>query len=408
MSIETDQKSVHGAANQSPWLFLIIGLGAFAIGTAEFAAMSLVPLVAHRFALSVPQAGWTVVFYALGVCIGAPIIALVSAGRAHRSTLIATMLLYTLGNALSAAAPNAICLFLFRFMTGLPHGAYFSTASLVAASLVAPEKRASAVGKVFLGLTNATIVGVPLANLLSQISGWRIVFGLIATLSCLTTCLLWRFIPHNAELPQTSLREEVRALRNTRVCLILAIGGIGFGSLFCVYTYLASIMTAVTHANPSFTPLILAIFGIGLTIGTSICSHLADRKMSTTLGGVLILGAVSTALFPLASRSLIPLGIDIFFIGASGGLSAVVSAYLLSVAREGKNLAVALSHSAFNIANALGPWLGGLAITVGMGWTSVGWVGCALSLTALCMFLFEFSRYNHSNPCVEMEPNQKG
>lgn len=380
----------------SPWLFLIIGLGAFAIGTAEFAAMSLVPFIAHRFALSDPQAGWTVVFYALGVCIGAPLIALMSAGRPHRSTLIATMLLYTLGNILSAAAPNATCLFLFRFLTGLPHGAYFSTASLVAASLVAPEKRASAVGRVFLGLTSATIAGVPLANILAQLSGWRMAFGLIAALSCLTTCLLWCFLPLNADLEQTSFRQEIRALRNRRVCLILAIGGIGFGSLFCVYTYLASIMLNITHANPASIPVMLAIFGVGLTIGTSICSQLADRKMMPTLGGILILGAFSTALFPFCAQSLLTLGVDIFFIGASGGLSAVVSAHLLSVARDGKNLAVALSHSAFNIANALGPWLGGLAITTGLGWTSVGWVGCALSLTGLLLFLIDLLKYDRA------------
>jgi len=396
MSTTSDLMETDHPAKASPWLFLIIGLGAFAIGTAEFAAMSLVPLIAHRFALSDPQAGWSVVFYALGVCIGAPLIALVSAGRPHRSTLIATMLFYTIGNTLSALAPGATSLFLFRFLTGLPHGAYFSTASLVAASLVAPEKQASAVGRVFLGLTSATIAGVPLANMLAQIFGWRVAFGLIAVLSCLTTWLLWRFIPQSSDIEQTSLRQEMRALRNRRVCLILAIGGIGFGSLFCVYTYLASIMIVVTHANPAFIPLMLAVFGLGLTIGTSICSHLADRKMIPTLGGVLILGAVSTSLFPFSTRSLITLGLDIFLIGASGGLSAVVSAHLLSIAKEGKNLAVALSHSAFNIANALGPWLGGLAITAGLGWTSVGWVGCALSLTAFSLFLVELLQYNRS------------
>ena len=385
-------------------IFFSLGLGAFAIGTAEFAAMSLVPMIAHTFGVSDPEAGHAIVLYAAGVCIGAPTIALFSAGISRRTMLISMMLFYMLGNGLSAIAPNYLVFLACRFISGLPHGAYFGIASILASSLVPPNKRSQAVGRVILGLTIATIGGVPLANGIGQLIGWRWAFALIAFLALCTSLLIVLFAPKDAPKKDASILNEFTALKIKQVWLTLAIGAVGFGSVFCVYTYLASIMIHVTKVPESYVPIMLAVFGVGMTIGTLVCAWLADHKMMPTLAGVLLMGAAAMAGFPEASHKFIPLAINVFMIGASGGLATIVSARLLTVAVGAEGLAAALNQSAFNIANAVGPWLGGLAISAGLGWTSVGWVGLALSLGGFVIYLIsiaeEFKTRKNTPPGV--------
>lgn len=372
-------------------IFFSLGLGAFAIGTAEFAAMSLVPMIARSFGVSDPEAGHAIVLYAAGVCVGAPTIALFSAGISRRTMLISMMLLYMLGNGLSAVAPNYLLFLVCRFVSGLPHGAYFGIAGILASSLVPPNKRSQAVGRVILGLTIATIGGVPLANGIGQVVGWRWAFALIGFLALCTASLLALFAPRDAPRRDASILNEFTALRIKQVWLTLAIGAVGFGSVFCVYTYLASIMINVTKVPESTVPVMLAIFGIGMTIGTLVCAWLADHKMMPTLAGVLLMGAASMAGFPEAAHKFVPLAINVFMIGASGGLATVVQARLLTVAVGAEGLAAALNQSAFNIANAVGPWLGGLAVSAGLGWTSVGWVGLSLSLGGFAIYLLSIA-----------------
>lgn len=375
-------------------VFFVLALGTFTIGTAEFAAMSLVPMISRSLSISEPQAGHMVVAYAAGVSIGAPLFAIFGAKFSRKNLLIAMMVLYALGNAMSAVASNYHSLLFFRLVTGLPHGAYFGVAGLVASSLVPPHKRSQAVSRVILGLTIATIAGVPIANLIGLFLGWRWTFMMIAGLSLITLILIKYFVPADSPSKEASIKKELAALRIKQVWLTLAIGGIGFGGIFCVYTYLASIVHHVTHLPDSFIPAILMVFGLGMTVGTLLCGWLADQKIMSTMGGTLLVGAAAMAIFPIASHALLSLFFVVFVIGASGGLSTVVQSRLLGVAVGAEGLVAALNQSAFNIANAIGPWLGGLMIMSGAGWASVGWAGLALSLGGFIIFLLSLFEEN--------------
>ncbi|MFT9382740.1 MFS transporter [Gluconobacter sp. P5B12] len=394
--MDTLETSPTPTSRMTTIVFFILALGTFSIGTAEFAAMSLVPMISHSLSISEPQAAHMIVSYAVGVSVGAPLFAIFGAKFSRKNLLVAMMALYAIGNAMSASASDYHHLLLFRFVTGLPHGAYFGIAGLVASSLVPPNKQSQAVSRVILGLTVATIAGVPVANLIGLFLGWRWTFLVIAALSLLTLVLIKYFVPADKPRQGASVKSELAALRIKQVWLTLAIGVIGFGGIFCVYTYLASIMHHVTHLPDSFVPIMLVIFGIGMTVGTLICGWMADHKMMPTMGGTLLVGAAAMAMFPLAADKLLPLSIDVFLIGASGGLAAVVQSRLLSVALGSEGLAAALNQSAFNIANAIGPWLGGLAIMSGAGWTSVGWVGLALSLGGFVIFLLSLFEENRA------------
>ncbi len=373
-------------ATVKPGLILFaLAMGGFAIGTTEFAAMSLVPFFAPALGIDAPTAGHVISAYALGVVVGAPLLAVAAARISRRSLLIGLMLMFAVGNGLSALAPNYEWMLAFRFLSGLPHGAYFGVAALVAAGLVPPNRRAQAVARVMAGLTVATIIGVPAANALGQVIGWRSGFALVAVLALTTALLVWRFAPKDRPAADASPLRELGALRSRQVWLTLVTGAIGFGGLFAVYTYVASTMLEVTGVSPAAVPAILAVFGVGLTAGTLGAAWLADRAQIPTAAGMLLWSAAALALFPYAASNVWLLAIDIFLIGCGGGLGVVLQTRLMDVAGEAQTLAAALHHSAFNVANALGPWLGGLAIAAGYGWTSVGWVGVALSLGGLAL-----------------------
>lgn len=366
---------------------LALAMGAFAIGTAEFAAMSLVPFFAADLHIDEPSAGHAISAYALGVVVGAPVIAVLSTRIARRTLLIGLMALFALGNGLSAMASSYHALLLFRFMAGLPHGAYFGVAALVAAAMVPPNRRALSVAQVMTGLTVATIVGVPLANLLGQAFGWRMGFAVVAVLAVVTMMLVALFAPRRAASRDASPLRELGALRRPQVLLTLLTGAIGFGGLFAVYTYVASTLIEVTHVSERVVPLVLAVFGVGMTIGNLTAGWAADRHLNRTAIILMIWTAIALALFPAASGNVWTLSADIFLIGCGGGLGAVLQTRLMDVAGDAQALAAAAHHSAFNVANALGPWLGGLAITAGLGFTSTGWIGAALSLGGLAVFL---------------------
>jgi DHA1 family inner membrane transport protein len=368
------------ATSRPGMVHLVLALGGFAIGTTEFATMSLLPYLAHDLKISVPVAGHVISAYALGVVVGAPLIAVLAARLPRRMLLIALMGFYAFANGLSAVAPNYRWMLSFRFLSGLPHGAYFGIAMLVAASVVRTDRRAQAVGHVLLGLTVATIVGVPLANWLGQVAGWRWCFGIVAALALATAILVAMFIPEARQDKRGSPSRELGALRRGQVWLTLAIGTIGFGGVFAVYTYLASTLLAVTAVSARTVPMVLAAFGIGMTAGNIIVPYFADRAVMRTAGLLLLGSAVALALYPFAAARIGSVTLDVMAIGFCGALATVLQTRLMDVAGEAQSLAAALNHSAFNAANALGPWLGGLAIEAGFGWTSTGWVGCGLAL----------------------------
>jgi len=379
-----------GHARQLPgaWLVhLALAVGGFAIGTTEFATMSLLPFFAKDLGVDAPTAGHVISAYALGVVVGAPVIAVLSAKLPRRLLLIGLMVLFALANGLSAIAPSYGWMLAFRFMSGLPHGAYFGIAALVAASLVPREHRAQAVSRVLLGLTIATIVGVPLANAMGQAVGWRWCFVVVAVLAALTAALVAWLAPRDAPPEGASPLRELAALGNAQVWLTLMIGAIGFGGVFSVYTYAANTWMDVTGMAADSVPWLLAAFGIGMTAGNLLVPRWADRALMKTTAFVLLASAVVLSLYTVAAHHPVSMVLAIFGVGLGGALSTLLQTRLMDVAGDAQGLAAALNHSAFNIANALGPYFGGLAIAAGLGWTSTGWVGAAMSIGGFAFWL---------------------
>ncbi len=348
--------------------------------------MSLVPSIARDLRIDEPTAGHVISAYALGVVVGAPLIAVLAARLSRRTMLVALMIVFAIGNGLSGLSTSYGQMLVFRFLSGLPHGAYFGIASLVAASLVSNEERTQAIGRVFLGLTVATIVGVPVANALGQAYGWRIAFALVSCVALLTAAAVAVFAPHDTPDSAASPRRELGALARPQVWLTLATGAIGFGGIFAVYTYLAATMADVTHVAPQLVPFVLASFGIGMTAGNMIVPRFADRALSPTVIVLLVWSAVMLALYVVAAHDIWTLGVDVLLIGFGVALATVLQTRLMDVSGDAQTLPAALNHSAFNVANALGPFLGGLAIAAGYGWTSTGLVGAALALAGLAIW----------------------
>jgi DHA1 family inner membrane transport protein len=369
-----------------------LAMGGFAIGIGEFAVMSLMPNIAGNLGVTVPQGSHMISAYALGVVVGAPVIAVLAARLARHVLLIALMLLYAAGHLASATASGFDWLVVFRFVSGLPHGAYFGIASLVAASLAPPERRARAVARVMLGLTVATLAGVPLANWMGQFLGWRASFGLVGALALLTAALIALYAPRGRGLAAaTSPMQELGALRKPQVLLTIATGAIGFGGMFAVYTYLEPTLTEVTGAPAAVLPLVLMVFGLGMVVGNMAGGWMADRALMPAIAGILAWIALACLLVLVTAGNIWTLGLNIFLIGCGVALGSGLQTRLMDVAQEAQTLAAAMNHSALNIANALGPWLGGLAIAAGYGWTATGWVGALLSLGGLAVFLLSWA-----------------
>lgn len=369
------------------WVIFALAIGAFAIGTTEFATMSLLPYFARDLGIDAPTAGHAISAYALGVVVGAPVLTVVGARIARRTLLVWLMAAFALFNGLCALAPNFESLLVLRFLSGLPHGAYFGVAALMAVSLVPLNQRNRAVGRMFLGLTIATIVGVPMANWLGLTAGWRWGFVLVAAAGLLTAGLVAWLAPLAPAKAGASPLRELEALKRGQVWLTLAVGAVGFGGLFAVYTYLADILIEVTRVSPATVPLVLALFGVGMTVGSLVVPRFADRAQLSTAMGLLVWSAIATALFTFAAHNIWTISISVFLIGIGGSLGTILQTRLMDVARNAQGLAAALNHSAFNFANALGPFLGGLAISHGLGWTSTGWVGSLLALGGLALLM---------------------
>jgi DHA1 family inner membrane transport protein len=363
-----------------------LGVGGFAIGTGEFVIMGLLPEVAADLHVTIPQAGHVISAYALGVVIGAPVLAVLAADWSRRTLLVALMALFALGNLGSALAPGYGWLNLLRFVTGLPHGTYFGVAALVAASLAPPHRRASAVGLVMLGLTTATLVGVPIAAWLGQHLGWRAAFLFVGALAALACVLIWRQVPPLPASHGASPLRELGALARPQVWLTLGIGAIGFGGLFSVFSYIKPMLTEVTGLSVDTVPLVLGLFGLGMVAGNLVGSRLADRSLMGTIAGVLVWDALVLGAIVFTAPHPVLVSINVFLVGTIVAIGPALQIRLMDVAGDAQTLAAALNHSAFNIANALGAWLGGVAIAAGLGWTSTGWVGSLLALGGMVVF----------------------
>lgn len=372
-----------------PLVLFALALGGFGIGTTEFVAMGLLPQIAAGIHVSIPVAGHSISAYALGVVVGAPLIAILSARLPRKALLIGLMGFFAAGNFLSALAPDYHSLIAARFIAGLPHGAYFGVAALVAASLAGPARRAQAVARVMLGLSAATLAGVPLATWLGQAFGWQSAFALAGSIALLTMAAIALALPAMPAQENASMRTELGALHRPQVWLTLGIAAIGFGGLFSVYSYIAPILTEHTGLTEGYVPVALAIWGAGMVTGGLLGGWLADKAMIPSLFGMLISVSLVYALFALIANQALPAFITLFLLGTAGfTLGPALQTRLMDVAGDAQTLAAALNHAAFNLANALGAWLGGLVLLLGWGWTAPSWVGVALAsggLLILCL-----------------------
>jgi DHA1 family inner membrane transport protein len=288
---------------QSGWAVLALAVGGFGIGTGEFVMMALLPSVAGNYGISIPTAGHVISAYALGVVVGAPLIAIGAARWPRHRLLLALMACFVVGNLASALAPGHGALIAIRFLAGLPHGAYFGVASLVAASLVPPSERAWAVGRMMLGLTGATLAGVPLATWIGQSLSWRAAYVLVAAIGFAAGVLIYFCVPRTPPVAGASPARELSALGRYQVWLTLAVGSVGFGGMFCVYSYITPTLTEVSGLSVRYVPYVLAVFGGGMIVGNLIGSWLADRALMRTIGGLLIWNAVVLGLFSITGMA---------------------------------------------------------------------------------------------------------
>ena len=366
---------------------LALALGGFAIGTTEFVAMGLLPQIADGVSISIPTAGHVVSAYAIGVVVGAPILAGLGAKFPRRTLLVALMAAYALGNVLSAIAPSYATLVGARFLAGLPHGAYFGVAALVAADLAPPGLKARAVSRVLLGLSVANVVGVPFATWLGQTFGWRVAFAAAAVLAVATAAAVLRVVPHAPADRAATFRRELTALRRPQVWLAVATGAIGGGGMFAVYSYISPILTDRAGLPLGAVPLVLAVWGCGMVCGNLLAGQLMDRNPHRAMIGAFLAMAIIFGVFAYTSASPVGATITVFFLGMALMLPTGLQMRLMEVAGDAQTLGAALNHSAFNIANALGAWLGGIVLAAGLGLTAPMVVAVGLALAGLAIFV---------------------
>ncbi|MFF9042770.1 MFS transporter [Streptomyces parvulus] len=368
-----------------PLALLALAVGAFGIGTTEFVMMGLLPDVADDLDISIPTAGHLVSAYALGVVIGAPLLAAATTRMSRRSVLIGLMALFVLGNALSAVAPGEISLLAARFVSGLPHGAFFGVGAVVATGMVAPERKARSVSLMFLGLTVANIVGVPAATAMGQQLGWRATFLGVSAIGVAAIAALVVLIPRdNAPAPAAGLRGELAALRSLPVWLALGTTVAGFGALFAAYSYITPMLTdAAGFADTSVT-LLLALFGVGATAGNLLGGRLADHSLRGTLFGGLAALVVVLALFPVLMRTPVTAAASVALLGMAAFVTgSPLQLMVMEKATAAPSLASSANQAAFNLANAGGAWIGGLALSAGLGVTFPALAGAGLAVLGL-------------------------
>jgi DHA1 family inner membrane transport protein len=364
-----------------------LALGGFGIGTTEFVTMGLLPNIARAMRVSEPAAGYGVSAYALGVVVGAPVIAALCARVPRKRLLVILMTAFTLGNLGAVVAPTFGTFVLARFVSGLPHGAYFGVASLAAASLAPARQRAKAIAAVMLGLSAANVIGVPAATWLGQNLGWRDAYLVVAAIGLMTVVAIARFVPELSGVRVTDPRTELGALHRSQVLLTLVVGAVGFGGMFAVYTYITTTLTSVAGMSIGLVPLVLALFGLGMIAGSILGGVLADRGVDMSVFAALIAMVVILAGFVAAAHNPFTAAVGAFLVGASGAaVSPGLQTRLMDVAHDAQTLAAALNHAALNIANAAGAWLGGIVIAAGLGYTAPAALGAGLAVTGVLLF----------------------
>nr|WP_275585945.1 MFS transporter [Geodermatophilus sabuli] len=359
-------------------------MGGFALGTTEFVTMGVLPDIAAGVGVDIPTAGHVISAYALGVVVGAPVLAALGGRLPRRGLLIGLMAAFLVGNVGSALAPGQSTLLLARFVSGLPHGAYFGVASLVAASLVAPRLRGRAVSSVMLGLATANVVGVPAATWLGQQLGWRAAYWAVGVLAVATVLAVLALVPSSPGRAEASVATELTALRRPQVLLTLLVATVGFGGVFAVYSYVAPITTEVTGLSRGAVPWVLLAYGLGGVAGTALGGRLADLALFRSLVGAMVAVGLLLAAVPVAAGRAVTLLAAMFLLAMTASVLVIcLQLRLMEVAGEAQMLGAALNHSALNAANALGAWLGGVVIAAGLGYTAPAVVGAGLAVVGL-------------------------
>jgi MFS transporter, DHA1 family, inner membrane transport protein len=365
-----------------------LGLGGFAIGTTEFVTMGLLPEIARGIGETIPRTGHVISAYALGVVVGAPVIVSLAARLPRRELAVGLVLALAAGNAITALAHGYWPVMAARFVAGLPHGAYFGVASLIAASLVAPERKGRAVSGVMLGLSVATVVGVPASTWLGQGLGWRSAYWGVVVIAVVTAALLLLAVPHSPGNRDATVLSELAALKRPQVLFAVTAGMVGFGGIFAMYSYVAPLVTSEARLDRSAVPWFLLAFGIGSVLGSWLAGRLADwdveRSVLFGFGGVVAV----LLLVRLLAGSPVALWFLVLVVGVLGSVLAInLQLRLMHVAGEAQMLGAALNHSALNVANGLGAWLGAVVIEAGHGYRAPSLVGAGLAVAGLIVFL---------------------
>ena len=369
-----------------PLALYALTVGAFGIGVTEFVIMGLLIEVGADLRVSIEAAGLLISGYALGVVVGAPVLTALTTRWSRKRVLLGLMAIFTLGNAACALAPDYGWLMAARVLTALAHGTFFGVGSVVAANLVAPDRKASAIAIMFTGLTVATILGVPFGTWLGQHFGWRATFWAVAAVGAVALAILAAAVP--ADRPTVgaaSWRDDLRALATRSVVLGLATTTLGYAGVFAVFTYIAPLLTEVTGFAASAVSPILLVFGGGLLIGNLVGGRLADRALVPTVFGTLgllavVLGAMH---FALHDRVAAVAGVALLGFAAFATVAPLQVWVLSRTGGAAEHLAASFNIAAFNLGNALGAWLGGIAITRGPGLEGVTWIAAALPLAAI-------------------------
>ncbi|WP_306999114.1 MFS transporter [Amycolatopsis thermophila] len=371
-----------------PIALLALAVGAFGIGTTEFVMMGVLPQTAATFGVDIPTAGHLISAYALGVVVGAPLLTAVAVRLPRKTMLLAMMALFTAGNLLFAVAPNQEFGVVFRFLAGLPHGAFFGAGAVVASSLVKPGDRAKAVSMMFLGLTLANVVGVPLGTLLGQQVGWRFTFAVVAMIGLVAVLAIAKLVPHQGRPESPSLRGELGAFRRPQVWLALAIVTFGLGGVFACLSYVTPMMTDVAGYQPSTVTLLLALAGVGMTIGNLLGGRLADKALMPSLYVALLALAAVLGVFTVTAHNKVGAAVTIFLVGIAGFMiGPMMQTRVMLKAGGTPSMVSAAVQSAFNVANSIGAYLGGLVIAGGLGLVSPNWVGAGLAVVGLTIAL---------------------
>jgi DHA1 family inner membrane transport protein len=366
-----------------------LAVGGFAIGTTEFMTMGLLPQLAAGTGVDIATAGHYVSAYALGVVVGAPVVALLGARVPRKGLLIALMGFFAAAHLGVLLADGYPSLMLARFLAGVPHGAYFGIGSLVAASLVSPARRTAAVAALLQGLGVANVVGVPLATMLGQGLGWRAAYAAVGAIGVVTVVALALWLPRRPVTGDESVARELAALRRPQVLLALLIGTVGFGGMFAMYAFIAPTMTELAGLAESFVPWVLAAYGLGMVTGMVLAGRVARRGV---LRGIVVVLALIAALLGVFGWAVHIAWLGVAMVYVLGLLPSILvpllQIRLMDVAHEGQSLAAALNHSTLNLANALGAWLGSVVLAAGWGYGAPSRVGAVLAVLGVGVALW--------------------